>query len=61
MPHHDGKTLREAARYAEATQRIEGEANALTLPGAALVAGLSFFIVQATGGHHGAIAMREAG
>lgn len=29
-----------------------------TLPGAALVAGLSFFVIQLTGGHHQAVAMR---
>jgi len=30
----------------------------LTLPGAALVAGLSFFVIQFAGGHHGVVAMR---
>ena len=30
----------------------------LTLPGAALVAGLSFFVIQLTGGHPAAVAMR---
>ncbi len=30
----------------------------LTLPGAALVAGLSFFLIQAAGGHHAPVAVR---